>query len=311
LREGCALAICCSHACLDGNGFYSLARNLSRAATGRPFPAPVFDRPGTEPKPRSRWTVARAARAAGWHKLGLLDALRFAMDRPRALDRAFVAHLGPADLQRRREELARASGCERLSTGSALVAHVAHGVAALLALGDGARFSISFAVDQRERLAGLPAEFARNAVSAIATAPMAAGASTAEIAARVHERLAPLLARPSAELTQVAALTAEVAAWSLPYSSIPLSGMPRRRPTLFYTNSFAKFPVYDLDFGSAARPLRPVRAIPHNLGDPILLWPAPPAAGGLEVYFGGPLARALGRADPGGAWRRELARCRD
>ncbi|MBF8269283.1 MAG: hypothetical protein HW386_992 [Gammaproteobacteria bacterium] len=75
-----------------------------------------------------------------------------------------------------------------------------------------------------------------------------------------------------------------------------------RRPTLFYTNSFWKFPVYDVVFGEAARPVRPVRAIPHNLGDPIVLWPAaPPSVGGVELYFSGTLARAverLGKDDP-------------
>jgi hypothetical protein len=87
-----------------------------------------------------------------------------------------------------------------------------------------------------------------------------------------------------------------------------LSGLPRRRPTLFYTNSFAKFPVHDLDFGDASRPVLPVRAIPHNLGDQIVLWPAPPAAGGLELYFSGPLARAVARSAASDAWWTELRR---
>jgi hypothetical protein len=74
-----------------------------------------------------------------------------------------------------------------------------------------------------------------------------------------------------------------------------------KRPTLLYTNSFSKFPVDDLDFGEASHPIRPVRAIPHNLGDAIVLWPAPPSVGGIELYFSGTLARAvvrLGEKDP-------------
>ncbi|HET7133558.1 MAG TPA: hypothetical protein VFJ95_14995 [Gammaproteobacteria bacterium] len=54
-----------------------------------------------------------------------------------------------------------------------------------------------------------------------------------------------------------------------------------------------------------------MRAIPHNLGDPILVWPAPPAVGGLELYFSGPLARALGRAGGDERWRQELLRYRN
>jgi hypothetical protein len=307
LRDGCALAISCSHACLDGNGFYTMARNLSRATTGRPFAPPLFARPAPRP-PRLRGEVARAARAAGWQRLGAIDALRFALVSRGVLDRKLVARFSPAALQRCKETLARASGCARLSTTSALLAHVAHCVAALLELRAGTRFNVSFLVDQRERLDSLPATFARNAVSAAATPPIAAHASAAEIAARLHERLEPLLAKPSAELAALAALTAEVAAHYLPYSSIPLSGLPRRRPTLFYTNSFAKFPVHDLDFGDASRPVLPVRAIPHNLGDQIVLWPAPPAAGGLELYFSGPLARAVARSAASDAWWTELRR---
>jgi hypothetical protein len=308
LRDGCVLAVCCSHACLDGNGFYTMARNLSRASTGRPFDAPVLDRPPPRAQPRSRAQVARAAREAGWHRVGLLDAARFALVRRGVHDRTFVAHFSPAAIARCKRTLAGASGVARLSTTSALLAHAAHCTAALLRLGGADAFRVSFLVDQRERLAALPAAFARNAVSAACTVPIGARAPAEEIAARLHERLEPLLAKPSPELEALASLTAEVAAHYLPYSSIPLSGLPRRRPTLFYTNSFAKLPVYDVDFGDAARPIRPVRAIPHNLGDQIVVWPAPPARGGLELYFSGPLARAAARVSEPDPWWGELRR---
>ena len=311
IRDGCVLAISSSHACLDGNGFYTMARNLSRAVTGRPFAPPLFDRPAPSEKARSRRQVARAARAAGWHRLNLLDVLRFAVARRGVHDRAFVTRFSPAALQRCKQTLSREAACARLSTTSALLAHVAHCVAAMLELSVGEAFSVSFLVDQRERLASLKADFARNAVSAVATSPLAACASAAEIAARLHARLEPLLAKPSPELGAIASLTAEVAAHYLPYSAIPLSGLPRRRPTLFYTNSFAKLPVYDLDFGDASRPVRPVRAIPHNLGDQIVVWPAPPVNGGLEVYFSGPLARAVTRVADTDAWWTELRRFDD
>ena len=308
IHDGCVLAIGCSHACLDGNGFYTMARNLSRAATGRPFALPRFDHPAPSEKARSRRQVARAAREAGWHRLNLLDVLRFAVARRGVHERAFVARFSPAELQRCKETLAREAACAPLSTTSALLAHVAHCVAAMLELRADERFSVSFLVDQRERLSSLPTDFARNAVSAVATSPLASHASPAEIAARLHERLEPLLARPSPELEAIASLTAEVAAHYLPYGTIPLSRLPRRRPTLFYTNSFAKLPVYDLDFGDASRPVRPVRAIPHNLGDQIVVWPAPPTAGGLEVYFSGPLARAVARVADTDTWWTELRR---
>jgi hypothetical protein len=310
LRDGCVLAIRCSHACLDGNGFYSMARNLSRAAAGSAFAPPRFDRGSDALKSRPRADVARAARQAGWQRVTALDIVRYALARPRLLDRAFVAHLSPSALQRCKDTLVRGSGCERLSTNSALLAHVGYCVARLLRLADGDRFVVSVTVDQRGRLASVTEDFAGNAVSLVATEPIAARAAREDIAARLHERLASMIARPSPALGSIARLTAEVVSHRLPYSPIAGSSVLRRRP-LFYTNSFSKFPVYDLDFGSAARPLRPIRAVPHNLGDPIVVWPAPPAVGGLELYFSGALARSVGRVDKADPWWAELKRFDD
>jgi hypothetical protein len=47
--------------------------------------------------------------------------------------------------------------------------------------------------------------------------------------------------------------------------------------------NFSKLHIYDIDFGSGL----PVKVIPHNLSDQVVIWPAPPAVGGVEVYFSG------------------------
>jgi hypothetical protein len=308
LREGCVLAICCSHACLDGNGFYTMVRNLSRATAGVAFPPLTFEPRTDGSKPRRRAEVARAALKAGWRRLTELDLLQYALDAPRLLERTFVAHFPPLVLQRCKETLARGSGNAALSTHSALLAHVAACVARLLRLGGGDRFWVSVAVDQRERVGWLGEDFAGNAVSVVMTAPLAAICHREQIAARIHERLLPLLTRQSPELESLARLTAEVVACRLPYTPLVRPSPLSRRRALFYTNSFARFPVYDLDFGCGSRPARPIRAIPHNLGDPILFWPAPPSVGGLELYFSGRLARAVRRLAKDDPWWTEL-RC--
>jgi Transferase family len=307
IADGSVLGISASHACLDGNGFYSLARNFSLAATHRPFPTALFERPTAAPK-RGRGQVAREARRAGWHKSTPLDLLRFVLSWPHQRNRVFVAHFSPAALARCKAELAVASGCERLSTNSALVAHVAHCVAKLVGLGPNSCFAISSVIDTRERVSGLAENFAGNAAALAATLPIPAHATASEIAARLHDRLQPLLGRPSAELETTAGLTEEVAAHGLWYSAVRLSPMLGRKPTLFYTNSFVKFPVYDVDFGDAARPIRPVRVVPHNLGDPILFWPAPPTVGGVDLYFSGNLARAIAGLDANDSWWEALRR---
>lgn len=299
IRDGCVLAVCCSHACVDGNGFYSMVRNLGRAASGRDFPAPVFERPPAAP-PRPRADVKRSARAAGWHGLSPIGALRGLLAMPRMHDRAFVAHFTPAALAEHRQSLADSSGVEALGTNSALLARVAGCIATLVGLDEA--YAVSAAVDQRGRVSWLPDTFAGNAVSIAVTPKIPVGASPAAVAALIHAAFEPRLRRPSPVLEADAALTAEVAAHALPLSPFPAGDMFRRRPTLLYTNSFRKLPVYDVDFGDDARELRPVRAIPHNLGDPILLWPAPPPLGGIDLYFSGRLARAVSRLDADHPW---------
>jgi hypothetical protein len=170
--------------------------------------------------------------------------------------------------------------------------------------------AVSSVIDQRERVAVLSALFARNAASVIAIENIPVSAMRGEIARRIHQRLESVLAKPSNELQAVVSLTTEVAHCGLPYSAISTANMFGRRPSLFYTNSFLRFPGRDLEFGGKSNVARPLRVVPHNLGHAVLIWPAPPSAGGLELYFGGTLAptvKALGDTDP---WWEEM-RCFD
>ncbi len=310
LRDGWVVTVCCSHACLDGNGFYSMVRNWGRATMEQPFPAPVLERPsGILEVKRSRAEIARSAREAGLHKLSVLGALRYLASAPRVLDRVFVAHFPPETLRRCKDSLVRDSGC-RLSTNTAAVAHVAGCLVKLFGLRPESKFAVSSVIDQRERVAALPETFARNAASVIATEAIPASATRGEIARCLHQRLKPMLAKPSVALETVASLTTECAHYGLPYSTISIANMFGRSPSLFYTNSFLKFQVYDLQFGGKSGSVRPVRVVPHNLGDAVLLWPAPPSVGGLELYFSGMLARAVKALADTDPWWEEL-RCFD
>jgi Transferase family len=307
IADGCVLALSASHACVDGKGFYALARNFARAATGRPIAMPSFERTPAPPR-RSRREVAQDAKRLGWLGPRPVDLQRLALGVVGYRRRRFVAHFSPAALARCKAELAAASGCDRLSTNSALIAHVAQCTARLVGLSANETFSISSAVDMRGRAGGLTDEYAGNGVALAATSEIPANAAASEIAAKLHACLKPLLGRPSPELEALAALTQEVAEHAMLLSPVQLSRMLMRKPTLFYTNSFSKLPVYDLDFGSESHPILPVRVVPHNLGDPILLWPAPPDKGGIELYFSGSLARAVGRLGESDPWWEALGR---
>ena len=52
--------------------------------------------------------------------------------------------------------------------------------------------------------------------------------------------------------------------------------------------------------------MKPVLNIPHNLPDPILIWPAHPDRGGLDVFLTGVIARAINRLDDHHAWWHEM-----
>ncbi len=307
LRDGSVLTLCAAHACVDGNGFYSLARSLSLATTGKVFPAPLFERQATPGRARRRSELARDARRQGWQRMTVLDLLRFGLSRGR-LDRSFVAHFSPAALARCKDELARTSGTPHLSTNSALLAHIVHCLAALLDLSPRSSFIVSSAVDMRGRVRGVAEAFAGNAVALIGTPEIPCRAAPPEIAARLHERLANASADSGSELASTTRLAEEVAGHRLSYGPLRLSRMLGTKPTLFYTNSFAKFPVYDLDFGDESRPIRPTRVVPHNLGDPILLWPAPSASGGIDLYLCGNLAHTVRRLREDDPWRARLRR---
>jgi hypothetical protein len=67
----------------------------------------------------------------------------------------------------------------------------------------------------------------------------------------------------------------------LPFAPFNIFGMIANKPTIAYLNNFSKLHIYDIKFG----PDEPVRVIPHDLLDQVLIWPAPPAKGGVEVYF--------------------------
>ena len=304
LRDGWVLGVACSHCLFDGYGYFSMVSNWSLAARGLPYEKPLFDRPPETGTGRSKKEVIRSVEEAGWWKMSLWDGLRFALALPRLKERAFAGRLSAESLRRCRHALAAESGYEQLSTNSALVAHVTWCVAMLMGIRQ--QFCVSLVVDPRGRTPDIPENYAGNAGSVAMTPPIAPGASRGEIAASIHELLTPLIRRPATELTAVVALMEEVFHHRLAYSNIPTIGILGRRPSLLYTNSLAKFPIHEVDFGKPSRPARSVRAIPQNVGEPVLLWPAPPEAGGVELYVGGAFARAVKRLRPSDSWWREL-----
>jgi hypothetical protein len=157
-------------------------------------------------------------------------------------------------------------------------------------------------VDSRLHLAGIPANFTGNASTIIPTAPFPGNTSVDDIARIIHNTLAPMVRIPSQELKKAALLALTVLPHRVPVFPFDMTEMYSRRPTVFQVNNFSKLPIYDIDFGSG----KPVTVIPHNLSDPILIWPAHPSRGGLEIYFSGILARTIGKLKEEDPWLQEM-----
>ncbi|MCK6512281.1 hypothetical protein L6R29_20315 [Myxococcota bacterium] len=313
LHDGTVLSVCSSHALMDGNSFYTMVANWGRLYAGKSMVAPCLDQSlvqvfqPTEPL-LSKKEVRERVVAAGWIKpsfLKLMSGLPLflfggILQRTRPI---FLSQEALAGLRKRTEETAG----KEIGLYALLCAHLSRSCAQLFHASASVACGQVSVLDGRERLAGIPPEFVGNASFVASGGAFRSDEPLVDIAARTQEALAPSLARPSPKLMDDLRLTLQLmrhrGLFYLPYD---LAAIYNYRPSVFYVNNFSKFPIYGVDFGDCARSLHPVLVIPHNLPDPILIWPAPPAKGGLEVYLTGFLARGAHKQPIDGAWWRSL-----
>ncbi|MBN1410371.1 MAG: hypothetical protein JW969_05970 [Spirochaetales bacterium] len=111
-----------------------------------------------------------------------------------------------------------------------------------------------------------------------------------------------MLQTPSEKLEAFFRLIVNVSAHKIPYLHFDTVNMNTKHPRLVYINNFSKIHVYDIDFGQGI----PVMVIPHNLYDPIVIWPAHPSKGGVEVYFSGQFAHKIMGLEEGNPWQVRL-----
>ncbi|MDD9947007.1 MAG: acyltransferase [Myxococcales bacterium] len=289
LCDGSVLSVSCTHGCLDGHSFYAMVRDWALLCRGWPIDEPVANQLVLpSPDSRTRSEVREDAIRLGWSSISPWSLVRLAFftlsnqhilrTRP-----AYFCSTALADLKHQ-----LVSGdMGTLTTHTALSAALAKICSTLLDHAADTPCSMVSVVDLRERVACLPARFVGNGSGSVLFPIGASGASAQEIASAVTAGLASARQRPSSALTKAFGLALEIAYHRLRYANFNFADLYKRKPTLYYVNSFARFPVYDADFGSG----RPCLVVPHNIGDPVFIWPAPPDKGGLEVYFSGALAR--------------------
>jgi hypothetical protein len=309
LADGWVLGVRATHACLDGNSFYTMINNWSRLHRGESVEAPLLNQsliPSAGQ--RAKAEALKAAVDAGWVKLSVgkvflgVGQLLF----KNLTERTAPVHFSPEALRRLKRKVAAEALLDQVGTNVALSAHLTY-LCSRLYDHPAAKTCVQVTVvDARERLATVPANFVGNAAFPAASPPFGAQASLGEIAATIDGSLRPLTARPSSALQgaiELALATQQHKLLMLPYD---VTAMHSPRPTVTYINNFSKLPIYDVDFGDANQSRRPLVNIPHNLPDPVLIWPAPPTRGGVDVFFTGVAARAVQRLEASHPWWSEL-----
>jgi shikimate O-hydroxycinnamoyltransferase len=285
LKDGSVLGVQCSHACMDGESFYTMAYNWGQICRKQEIAEPVLDQsrfpvPGELPKEEAE----KAALESGWVKMSLLFLVKllplYISGTLKKRSRGF--HI-PADLiERLKQEIAGETGI-RCSANVALSALITKKCFDLYNHNEDTSCSQVTVVNCRDRLPGVPSTFVGNASTTITTPAFKAGANMADIAAIIDQTLDPVRQKPSPRLQELFAINFNVMKNRLPYAPFDVPGMHAKKPTVAYINNFSKLPIYDLDFGSG----KPRFVIPHDLGDQVVIWPAHPGKGGVEVYFSG------------------------
>ncbi len=297
LKDGSVLGVRCSHLAADGASFYSMMYNWGKLCRGEKIDTPVLDQtlfpaPGVS----SREESLRKATALGWKKFTVKSLIKLiAFGKPgKRIKRTRPFYFSANGLRLLKTQISAHTGSD-FSTHVALSAFLTWFCIRLNGHDDNRSYTEAAVVDLRRRMRNIPESFAGNAAFVVMPARIPANAGLGEIAQSLHKGLAPYTAMPSPELEEEVRLGVDLMhhrVFMFPYDITLMFG---NKPTLLYINNFSKFPIYCTDFGAG----NPVYVIPHDLPDPILIWPDPGLLGGVEVYFTNSLACAVEKLQAG------------
>jgi len=291
LEDGFVLGVQCSHACMDGDSFYTMVYNWGQICRKQEIEEPVLDQ-STFPVPAElpKEKAEKKAVGSGWVKISWLFLVKMV---PLYISgtlkmRTGAFHVSAELIKPLKQEIEEKTGiC--CSSNVALSALITKKCFDLYRHDEETTCKQVTVVNCRGRLPGVPSTFVGNASTTIATPALKAGASISDIAAVIDQTLEPVRQKPSLKLQELLAINYNAMKHKLPYAPFDLSKMHAKKPTVAYINNFSKLPIYELDFGTG----KPQFVIPHNLYDQVVIWPARPGKGGVEVYFSGIPARII------------------
>jgi len=291
LEDGFVLGVQCSHACMDGDSFYNMVYKWGQICRNQEIEEPVLDQSKFPvPVEFSKDKAEKKALESGWVKIYWLFLIKMV---PLYISGTLKMRTGafhvPADLiEGLKQDIGEKTGIS-CSSNVALSALITKKCFEFYNHDEETCCNQVTVVNCRGRLPGVPSSFAGNASTPVVTPVFKAGASMADIAAIIDQTLKPVRQQPSSKLQDLIEVNINAMKHKLPYAPFDLPGMHAKKTTVVYINNFSKLPIYDLDFGSG----KPQFVIPHNLYDQVVIWPAHPEKGGVEVYFSGIPARII------------------
>jgi len=304
LKDGYVLGIQCSHMCMDGDSFYTMVYNWAQICKKEDFIKPVLDQAlFPSPENLSKEQVKQNAYEQGWKKIPKLSFLKLL---PKFIsgilnERTNAFYISSILLKKFKQKISTDNNfiC---SNNVALSAFITHMCMKLFKLDNKTKCKLVIVANIRNRLKDIPTNFVGNASTFITTPSFFAGASVNEIAKIIHQTLEPIRKKHSQVLKKLITMTVNLMNHNLLLFPFDFTKMHSKKPTVVHINDFSKLHIYDIDFGTG----KPVSVIPHDLGDQVLIWPAHPDKGGVEVYFAGMPARIIHKLDECDPWLLEM-----
>jgi hypothetical protein len=330
---GSALGICATHGVCDGETFYTLVNNWAQLCKEQHIPTttttitttgvtptnkkkPVLDQSQTgffSREHKTKADVQIAIKQAGWEKIDPLPAAFRLADilfsdglllHHFERTQAYVLSAGAVNRIKYAAEIDAKTrkGTKFITSNEALSSFLCQLMCRLFDFPEDQPCSHSTMLNWRGRFPNMSLDFAGNASSAIKTCDYYAGSPLGIIAASMHEGLEPL--KGGETVTEHVNLFLDVHHAGIAGHMADPASLPylSKTPSTVVTNNFARYPIYDADFGMGI----PAIVVPHHCGDQIVIFPTQHKDGSVALYFQGSTAIRVKNLSPDSQFFTEL-----
>ena len=291
LQDGFVLGVQCWHACMDADGLYTFMDNWGKICRNENISIPDNDNKVLRSIPLlSKEETENIVQQKGWHKISFSFILQMIIPK---ITGFFNSRIPPVkvllnDVEKQKQIIEEATNC-RCSTHEVLAAWIIKKYfdKNVQLFNDDKKCSYVTVINLRNRLQNVPKNYPGNAIVTPEVAQFNGTETFEKIAETLHHAMQQYKTHEA--LNNFLNAYVNAITHKLPYLQFNAMGMMSKKPTVMYVNNLSKVPVYDVDFGEG----KPIKVIPHQLGDTVLLWPLSATEEAVEVYFSGALAKVF------------------